>query len=243
MARKKKEEEKKPAGTPLDQNAHILGAGEVEEQFITDTLETNYMPYAMSVIMSRAIPEIDGFKPSHRKLLYTMYKMGLLTGARSKSANIVGATMKLNPHGDAAIYETMVRLTRGNEALLHPYVDSKGNFGKAYSKNMQSATKMRSVLRKLAATAEKYRCAVILIGHMNKGNGTNPLYRGLGSIDIAAIARSVLMISRDEVIPLCGICTLSNPVLLQRGQQLLSLLETVEGLSGMANMTLTPQNS
>ena len=139
MARKKKEEEKKPTGTPLDQNAHILGAGEVEEQFITDTLETNYMPYAMSVIMSRAIPEIDGFKPSHRKLLYTMYKMGLLTGARSKSANIVGATMKLNPHGDAAIYETMVRLTRGNEALLHPYVDSKGNFGKAYSKNMQFA--------------------------------------------------------------------------------------------------------
>ena len=139
MARKKKEEEKKTAGTPLDQNAHILGAGEVEEQFITDTLETNYMPYAMSVIMSRAIPEIDGFKPSHRKLLYTMYKMGLLTGARTKSANIVGATMKLNPHGDAAIYETMVRLTRGNEALLHPYVDSKGNFGKAYSKNMQFA--------------------------------------------------------------------------------------------------------
>ena len=139
MARKKKEDEKKPAGTPLDQNAHILGAGEVEEQFITDTLETNYMPYAMSVIMSRAIPEIDGFKPSHRKLLYTMYKMGLLTGARTKSANIVGATMKLNPHGDAAIYETMVRLTRGNEALLHPYVDSKGNFGKAYSKNMQFA--------------------------------------------------------------------------------------------------------
>ena len=139
MPRKKKDEEKKNTGTPMDQNAHILGAGEVEEQFITDTLETNYMPYAMSVIMSRAIPEIDGFKPSHRKLLYTMYKMGLLTGARSKSANIVGATMKLNPHGDAAIYETMVRLTRGNEALLHPYVDSKGNFGKAYSKNMQFA--------------------------------------------------------------------------------------------------------
>ena len=139
MARKKKDEEKKNTGTPMDQNAHILGAGEVEEQFITDTLETNYMPYAMSVIMSRAIPEIDGFKPSHRKLLYTMYKQGLLTGARSKSANIVGATMKLNPHGDMAIYETMVRLTRGNEALLHPYIDSKGNFGKAYSKNMQFA--------------------------------------------------------------------------------------------------------
>ncbi len=139
MARKKKDEEKKNTGTPMDQNAHILGAGEVEEQFITHTLETNYMPYAMSVIMSRAIPEIDGFKPSHRKLLYTMYKMGLLTGGRSKSANIVGATMKLNPHGDMAIYETMVRLTKGNEALLHPYIDSKGNFGKAYSKNMQFA--------------------------------------------------------------------------------------------------------
>ena len=139
MAKKKKDEEKKNTGTPMDQNAHILGAGEVEEQFITHTLETNYMPYAMSVIMSRAIPEIDGFKPSHRKLLYTMYKMGLLTGGRSKSANIVGATMKLNPHGDMAIYETMVRLTKGNEALLHPYIDSKGNFGKAYSKNMQFA--------------------------------------------------------------------------------------------------------
>lgn len=140
MAKKKKDSETaKTAGTPLDTNAHIPGAGEIEEQFITHTLETNYMPYAMSVIMSRAIPEIDGFKPSHRKLLYTMYKMGLLTGARSKSANIVGATMKLNPHGDMAIYETMVRLTRGNEALLHPYVDSKGNFGKAYSKNMQFA--------------------------------------------------------------------------------------------------------
>lgn len=140
MARKKKEDNaQRTAGTPIDKNAHILGAGEVEEQFITQTLETNYMPYAMSVIMSRAIPEIDGFKPSHRKLLYTMYKMGLLTGGRSKSANIVGATMKLNPHGDMAIYETMVRLTKGNEALLHPYVDSKGNFGKAYSKNMQFA--------------------------------------------------------------------------------------------------------
>lgn len=120
-------------------NAHILGAGEVVNQRITDTLETNYMPYAMSVILSRAIPEIDGFKPSHRKILYTMYKMGLLTGARTKSANIVGSTMKLNPHGDAAIYETMVRLSRGYEALLHPYVDSKGNFGKAYSRDMQWA--------------------------------------------------------------------------------------------------------
>ena len=109
---------------------YIAGAGEIVEQLITDTLEKNFMPYAMSVIMSRAIPEIDGFKPSHRKLLYTMYKMGLLNSGRVKSANIVGQTMKLNPHGDAAIYDTMVRLSRGYEALLHPYVDSKGNFGK-----------------------------------------------------------------------------------------------------------------
>lgn len=139
MARKKKEENISAAASATDASTHIPGAGIVETKFITDTLETNYMPYAMSVIMSRAIPEIDGFKPSHRKLLYMMFKMGLLNGARSKSANIVGATMKLNPHGDAAIYETMVRLTRGNEALLHPYIDSKGNFGKAYSKNMQFA--------------------------------------------------------------------------------------------------------
>ena len=123
----------------INLNAHILGAGEVVNQRITDTLETNYMPYAMSVILSRAIPEIDGFKPSHRKILYTMYKMGLLTGSRTKSANIVGSTMKLNPQGDAAIYDTMVRLSRGYEALLHPYVDSKGNFGKAYSRDMQWA--------------------------------------------------------------------------------------------------------
>lgn len=114
----------------------IEGAGLVVTQPITATLEQNYMPYAMSVIMSRAIPEIDGFKPSHRKILYTMYKMSLLTGSRTKSANIVGQTMKLNPHGDAAIYETMVRLSRGYEALLHPYVDSKGNFGKFYSRDM-----------------------------------------------------------------------------------------------------------
>ena len=114
----------------------IEGAGEVVEQQITDTLEQNYMPYAMSVIMSRAIPEIDGFKPSHRKLLYTMYKMGLLNAPRTKSANIVGQTMKLNPHGDSAIYDTMVRLSRGYEALLHPYIDSKGNFGKYYSRDM-----------------------------------------------------------------------------------------------------------
>ncbi len=114
----------------------INGAGEVVEQPIVSTIRENFMPYAMSVILSRAIPEIDGFKPSHRKLLFTMYKMGLLNGARTKSANIVGATMKLNPHGDSAIYDTMVRLSRGYEALLHPYVDSKGNFGKFYSRDM-----------------------------------------------------------------------------------------------------------
>ena len=122
-----------------DSAAVIANAGLVIEQPLTETLEKNYMPYAMSVIVSRAIPEIDGFKPSHRKLLYTMYKMGLLTGSRTKSANIVGQTMRLNPHGDAAIYETMVRLARGNEALLHPYIDSKGNFGKAYSRDMAYA--------------------------------------------------------------------------------------------------------
>ena len=109
------------------------------EKSIVSTLKTNYMPYAMSVIISRAIPEIDGFKPSHRKLLYTMYKMGLLKGANTKSANIEGQTMKLNPHGDMAIYETMVRLTRGNETLLHPLVESKGNFGKVYSRDMAFA--------------------------------------------------------------------------------------------------------
>ena len=109
------------------------------ENPITDTLENNFMPYAMSVIMSRAIPEIDGFKPSHRKLLYTMYTMGLLKGNRTKSANIVGQTMKLNPHGDMAIYETMVRLSRGYEALILPFVDSKGNFGKHYSRDMAFA--------------------------------------------------------------------------------------------------------
>lgn len=125
--------------SPKKSNAYIEGAGIVEQKNIVETLETNYMPYAMSVIVSRALPEIDGFKPSHRKLLYTMYKMGLLTGARTKSANIVGQTMKLNPHGDMAIYETMVRLARGNEALLHPFVDSKGNFGKAYSRDMAFA--------------------------------------------------------------------------------------------------------
>lgn len=116
-----------------------MSSNSVIEQKIVDTLESNYMPYAMSVILSRAIPEIDGLKPSHRKLLYTMYKMGLLTGGRTKSANVVGQTMKLNPHGDMAIYETLVRLTRGNDALLHPYVDSKGNFGKYYSRDMKFA--------------------------------------------------------------------------------------------------------
>ncbi|MCR5088935.1 MAG: topoisomerase IV [Oscillospiraceae bacterium] len=121
-------------------NPSVMGLhGETTEQAITDTLEQNYMPYAMSVIVSRAIPEIDGFKPSHRKLLYTMYKMGLLNGARTKSANIVGQTMKLNPHGDAAIYETMVRLSVGNQSLLVPFVDSKGNFGKVYSRDMSYA--------------------------------------------------------------------------------------------------------
>lgn len=136
--KKKKQPEKKNILETLP-NAYIEGAGVVEEEKITDTLEKNYMPYAMSVIISRALPEIDGFKPSHRKLLYTMYKMGLLNGARTKSANVVGQTMRLNPHGDSAIYETMVRLARGNEALLHPYVDSKGNFGKAYSRDMAYA--------------------------------------------------------------------------------------------------------
>lgn len=137
MPRKKKGPEKTAPKKGTD--AYIEGAGTVVEEPITVTLEKNYMPYAMSVIVSRAFPEIDGFKPSHRKLLYTMYKMGLLTGPLTKSANIVGQTMKLNPHGDAAIYETMVRLARGNESLLHPYVQSKGNFGKAYSKNMAYA--------------------------------------------------------------------------------------------------------
>ncbi len=134
--RKKKTEAEKPKAEP---NAYIAGAGTVVDQPITDTLRTNFMPYAMSIIISRAIPEIDGFKPSHRKLLYTMYNMGLLNGGTIKSANIVGRTMQLNPHGDAAIYETMVRLSEGNEALLHPYVKSKGSFGKAYSRDMAYA--------------------------------------------------------------------------------------------------------
>ena len=137
MARKKKEPEQNKKKINTD---GIMGLhGSTTEQAISETLEINYMPYAMSVIVSRAIPEIDGFKPSHRKLLYTMYKMGLLNGGRTKSANIVGQTMRLNPHGDAAIYETMVRLAKGNETLLHPFVDSKGNFGKVYSRDMAYA--------------------------------------------------------------------------------------------------------
>jgi len=138
-------------------DAYIAGSGIVAEERITETLEKNYMPYAMSVIVSRALPEIDGFKPSHRKLLYTMYKMGLLTGAKTKSANIVGQTMKLNPHGDAAIYETMVRLARGNEALLHPYIDSKGNFGKAYSRDMAYAASRYTEAKLDPICAELFR--------------------------------------------------------------------------------------
>lgn len=155
----KKNPEKKNYGGDI--HAEIAGAGTVLEQQITDTLQTNYMPYAMSVIVSRAIPEIDGLKPSHRKLLYSMYKSGLLGGERKKSASIVGDAMKLNPHGDAAIYDTMVRLARGNEALLHPYVDSKGNFGKIYSKNMAYAAsryteaKLEPICREFFADIDK----------------------------------------------------------------------------------------
>ena len=154
MARKKQESETK-------KKANIEGimglVGSTTEQAISETLEYNYMPYAMSVIVSRAIPEIDGFKPSHRKLLYTMYKMGLLTGGRTKSANIVGQTMRLNPHGDAAIYETMVRLSRGNETLLHPFVDSKGNFGKVYSRDMAYAASRYTEAKLDPICAELFR--------------------------------------------------------------------------------------
>ncbi|MDE6092157.1 MAG: topoisomerase IV, partial [Ruminococcus sp.] len=138
MAGKKRVTNKKPV---FRHEAYIEGSGSIVDEKISDTLKKNYMPYAMSVIISRALPEIDGFKPSHRKLLYMMYKRGLLNPERerSKSANVVGETMKLNPHGDQAIYETLVRMTRGNEALLHPYIDSKGNFGKAYSSKMRFA--------------------------------------------------------------------------------------------------------
>ena len=153
MARKKKTDEK-----PKSDSSNVMGLhAEVLEQPITDMLETNYMPYAMSVIVSRAIPEIDGLKPSHRKLLYTMYKMGLLTGGRTKSANIVGQTMRLNPHGDAAIYDTMVRLSRGYGALLHPLVDSKGNFGKAYSRDMAWAAPRYTEARLDSITQEFFR--------------------------------------------------------------------------------------
>ena len=154
MPRKKKEPEVKHGAA----DPGVMGLrGSVEEQAICDTLELNYMPYAMSVIVSRAIPEIDGFKPSHRKLLYMMYTMGLLKGGRSKSANIVGATMKLNPHGDQAIYDTMVRLSRGNGALLHPFVDSKGNFGKVYSRDMAYAAPRYTEAKLEPICAELFR--------------------------------------------------------------------------------------
>ena len=154
MARKKQEpEKKKKVNTDGIMGLH----GSTTEQAISETLELNYMPYAMSVIVSRAIPEIDGFKPSHRKLLYTMYKMGLLTGGRTKSANIVGQTMRLNPHGDAAIYETMVRLAKGNETLLHPFVDSKGNFGKVYSRDMAYAAARYTEAKLAPICAELFR--------------------------------------------------------------------------------------
>ena len=150
--------------TPSDRTVHrpadpnVMGLrGAVVDQPITATLDENYMPYAMSVIVSRAIPEIDGFKPAHRKLLYTMYKMGLLTGSRTKSANIVGQTMRLNPHGDQAIYETMVRLAKGNEALLHPFVDSKGNFGKVYSRDMAYAASRYTEAKLSPICAELFR--------------------------------------------------------------------------------------
>ena len=149
---------KKETQAPKRLDPHVQGLhAEVKEQPICQTLEQNYMPYAMSVIVSRAIPEIDGFKPSHRKLLYTMYKMGLLTGSRTKSANIVGQTMRLNPHGDAAIYETMVRLARGNETLLHPFVDSKGNFGKVYSRDMAYAASRYTEAKLDAICQELFR--------------------------------------------------------------------------------------
>ncbi len=154
MAPRKKKE---MAKTPTKKiNAYISGSGLTVEQPITETLETNYMPYAMSVIVSRAIPEIDGFKPSHRKLLYTMYKMGLLNGNTIKSANIVGRTMQLNPHGDAAIYETMVRLSEGYQALLHPYVESKGSFGKAYSRDMAYAASRYTEAKLSAISSELF---------------------------------------------------------------------------------------
>ena len=155
MARKKKEPEIKKSN--IDTSGVMGLVGSTTEQAITETLELNYMPYAMSVIVSRAIPEIDGFKPSHRKLLYTMHNMGLLTGKLTKSANIVGQTMQLNPHGDAAIYETMVRLARGNETLLHPFVESKGNFGKVYSRDMAYAASRYTEAKLAPICAELFR--------------------------------------------------------------------------------------
>ncbi len=158
---KKKNKNKEKIRNSAGVSGFIYNAGEILEEKIVNTLEKNYMPYAMSVITSRAIPEIDGFKPSHRKLLFTMYKMGLLSGARTKSANIVGQTMKLNPHGDSAIYDTMVRMSRGYEALLHPYVDSKGNFGKFYSRDMACAAsryteaKLESICKELFKDIDK----------------------------------------------------------------------------------------
>ena len=155
MAKKKVTEEQ---NTTRRGDPNVMGLrGAVLDQPITETLDSNYMPYAMSVIVSRAIPEIDGFKPAHRKLLYTMYKMGLLTGGRTKSANIVGQTMRLNPHGDAAIYETMVRLAKGNESLLHPFVDSKGNFGKVYSRDMAYAASRYTEAKLAPICAELFR--------------------------------------------------------------------------------------
>ena len=155
MARKKKDTEQNKKKINTDGVMGLVGS--TTEQAITETLESNYMPYAMSVIVSRAIPEIDGFKPSHRKLLYTMYKMGLLTGGRTKSANIVGQTMRLNPHGDQAIYETMVRLAKGNETLLHPFMDSKGNFGKVYSRDMAYAASRYTEAKLDSICAELFR--------------------------------------------------------------------------------------
>lgn len=156
MPRKKTSSPKKPAQT---HNAYIEGSGSVIDENISDTLRKNYMPYAMSVIISRALPEIDGFKPSHRKILYMMYKRGLLNAdkERSKSANVVGETMKLNPHGDQSIYETLVRLTRGNESLLHPYIDSKGNFGKQYSSTMKAAASRYTEVKLERICAELFR--------------------------------------------------------------------------------------
>ena len=170
--RKKKENEATPKKKGA--NAFIAGAGTVIDQEVTETLKSNFMPYAMSIIVSRAIPEIDGFKPSHRKLLYTMYNMGLLNGSTIKSANIVGRTMQLNPHGDAAIYETMVRLAKGNETLLHPFVDSKGNFGKVYSRDMAYAASRYTEAKLAPIAAELFadidKDAVDFVDNFDRAN-------------------------------------------------------------------------